>query len=408
MSRGSSCTKAVARRSRILFASFGFSIAAAVALGAVLLLSGTSAAASTCALSSTAPSINWSDTTKWTSCAGTYPNLGDTAQIGLPGSYVLHVDVPVNVVLQIQTTPVALAVDNTLKLEASSTSVSGANVTINSGGTLQVASLVVLPGFQANMTINNGGTLELQGGSMLNNGSGANFIFAGGQIKGPGAFNNPVSTSMAFTGATGAMSMTNALIFNNSGTVNLVSSTNPLSIDSGTQFNNQSGATFNITTSIPIATDGIGSRAINNDNSIVATSGTNPTINVPVNNNGTIFLGSTGGTQTLTLAGGGTHTGIFNTTSPPVGIIAFNGPHNFNSGWSWNTGTGGTFKLLGGTSTFNTGFIIPSFVQDGGTLAGAGTITVSSGFDWNAGIQTGSGVTSLAGVAGSTIDGTST
>ena len=410
MSRGPSRTSAVARRSRILFASFGFSIAAAVSLAIVLMLSGTSAAASTCALSSTASSINWSDTTKWTSCAGTYPNLGDTAQIGLGGSYVLHVNVPVNVVLQIQTTPVALAVDNTIKLEASSTAVSGSNITINSGGTMQVASGVTLsPGvFQSNFTINNGGTLEMQGGSSLTTGSGSSFVFAGGQITGPGTLVNPLSTSMAFTGANGAMSMTGALIFNNNGTVNLVSSTNPFSVNSGAQFNNQS--TFNVQTNVTIATDGLSGPAINNNGSLVAFSGNNPTINVPVNNNsgGNITLASTGGTQTLTLAGGGTHTGAFNTAGPPVGIIAFAGPHNFNSGWSWNTGSGSTFQLLSGTSTVNSGFVTPYFIQDGGTLAGGGNVTASSGFDWNGGTQTGTGITSLFGGALSTIDGTST
>jgi uncharacterized repeat protein (TIGR01451 family) len=412
MSRGTSCTTAVARRSRILFTSFGFSLAAAISLAVVLLMSGSPAAASTCSLTSTAPSFNWSDTTKWSGCAGTYPNLGDTAIVGLGGSYVLHVNVPVNVVLQIQTTPVSIAVDNTMKLEASSTAVSGSNITINSGGTLQVASGVNLAPnvFQSNFTISNGGTLELQGGSQLTTGNGSSFVFAGGQIKGPGALTNPLSTSMAWTGAGGAMSLTNALIFSNNGTVNLVSSTNPLSIDSGSQFNNQSGASFSLQTSIPIATDGLSAPAINNNGSMIATSGNNPTINVPVNNTapGSITLSSTGGTQTLTLAGGGTHTGSFNTASPPIGIVAFNGPHNFNSGWSWNTGPSSTFKLLGGTSTVNANFVTPFFIQDGGTLAGTGTMTVSSGFDWNGGTQTGSGTTSLFGGALSTIDGTST
>ncbi|HMJ87173.1 MAG TPA: hypothetical protein VK504_28535, partial [Vicinamibacterales bacterium] len=363
MSRGSSCTTAVARRSRILFASFGFSIAAAVTLAIVLMFTGATAEASTCALSNTSAPVNWSNPAKWTSCAGTYPNNGDTAQIGLTGGYTLVVDVPVNVVLQVQTSSfTALDVSNTLQLEASSTSVSGANLTINSGGKLTTAPSAVITNVLANITVNNGGTLEVQSGGQFSIGSFTTFIFAGGQLKGPGTLNNPVSTPIVFTGASGPMSMTGALIFNNSGIVNLVSSTNPLSIDSGTQFNNQSGATFNITTSVPIATDGFGARAINNDNSIVATAGTNPTINVPVNNNGTITLGATGGTQTLTLAGGGTHTGVFNLTGPPIGIVAFNGPHNFNSGWSWNTGANNSvFKLHGGTSTFNAGFATPFF-----------------------------------------------
>jgi len=408
MSRGSSCTTAVARRSRILFASFGFSIVAAVTLAITLMFTGATAEASTCALSNTSAPVNWSNPAKWTSCAGTYPNNGDTAQIGLTGGYTLVVDVPVNVVLQVQTSSfTGLDVSNTLQLEASSTSVSGANITINSGGKLTTAPSTVITNVLANITVNNGGTLEVQSGGQFSIGSFTSFTFAGGQLQGPGTLNNPVSTPIVFTGASGPMSMTGALIFNNSGIVNLVASTNQLSIDSGTQFNNQSGATFNITTSVPIATDGVGSRAINNDNSIVATSGTNPTINVPVNNNGTITLGSTGGTQTLTLAGGGTHTGAFNVAGPPIGIVAFNGPHNFNAGFTWNSNANSVFKILGGTSTFNTALTTPFFTQDAGTVAGTSMITVTNTFDWNGGSQTAAGTTRLQTGATCTIDGTS-
>ena len=408
MSRGSSCTRAVARRSRILFASFGFSIAAAVTLAIVLTFTGATAEASTCALSNTSAPVNWSNPAKWTSCAGTYPNNGDTAQIGLTGGYTLVVDVPVNVVLQVQTSSfTGLDVSNTLQLEASSTSVSGANITINSGGKLTTAPSSVITNVLANITVNNGGTLEVQSGGQFSIGSFTSFTFAGGQLQGPGALNNPVSTPIVFTGASGPMSMTGALIFNNSGIVNLVSSTNQLSIDSGTQFNNQSGATFNITTSVPIATDGFGSRAINNDSSIVATAGTNPTINVPVNNNGSITLGSTGGTQTLTLASGGTHTGTFNVSSPPTGIVAFSGPHNFNAGFTWNSNANSVFKILGGTSTFNTALTTPFFTQDAGTVAGTSMITVTNTFDWNGGSQTAAGTTRLQTGATCTIDGTS-
>src|SRR5207244_2012194 len=163
---------------------------------------GSAEAANNCTLTSTAPSTNWSDTTKWSSCGGTYPNNGDTANIGLGGGYTMHVDVPVNVVLSISTSSFSTSVDNTLQLQAS-------------------------------------------------------------------------STPIVFTGGTGGMTMTNGLIFNNNGTVNLVSSTNPLAINNGTQFNNQSSATFSVQTSIPITTDNVAAPAINNSGSLNCTNGVN-------------------------------------------------------------------------------------------------------------------------------------
>ena len=405
MSRSISGSTAVARRSRILMTSLGASLAAIITIG-IVVIAGAPAEASTCTLSSTAPITNWSDTTKWSGCAGTYPNLGDTAQVGLPGSYTLTVDVPVNVVLQITTTPVSLSVQNTMKLEASSTSVSGANVTIPSGGNLQVASSVTLNSFLANITVS-GGTLELQGGSQYTIGSFSNFVFNGGQILGPGTLNNPVSTSMAWAGGTSPMALNGALIFNNSGTVNLTSSTNALSINSGSQFNNQSGATFNINTSVPINTDNTNSPAINSDSNIFILPSQNPTFNVPLNNNGTLYLQETGSLQTVTLAGGGTHAGTFNLSSPSVGTIAFNGLHNFNVGFSWTTNPNSVFKLLGGTATVMQSFTTPTLILDGGTMAtSSGLTTIAAGtLDWNAGTMTGLGTNSVTGTGN--IDGTS-
>ena len=408
MSRGNYGTPAV-RRSRILMTSFGVSIGAVILLALVLVFSGATAeAANTCVLSNTSGPVNWSNPAKWSSCGGVYPNAGDTAQVGLSGGYTLVVDVPVNVNLQLQTSGfTGLDVSNSLQLEASSTSVSGANITINSGGKLRVAPSANLTTFQANLTLNNGGTIEMQTGSSYLLGSGASFVFAGGTMKGPGTFNIPVGTPIALTGANGAMTMDGGLILTNLGTINLVSSTNALSVNSGTQINNQSGATFNLSTNVPIATDNLSAPAINNSGNLYATSIVSPTVNVPVNNNsgGLIQLQETSAAQTLTLAGGGTHTGSFSTSSPTVGTIAFNGAHNFNSGWAWNTGPSSVFKIVGGTATVNTPFVTPYFTQTGGTLTGPGNVTVSSNLDWQGGTETGTGATTVNGLA--SITGTS-
>jgi hypothetical protein len=197
----------------------------------------------------------------------------------------------------------------------------------------------------------------------------------------------------------------NSVHFANNGTTNF-SGSNPLSINNGAVFGNNSGANFNISTSQPINTDNVASPALNNLGSINLGSGANPTINVVVNNGGTISLLDSSSNQTLTLAGGGTHTGTFNTGTPPNGTVAFNGAHVFNSGWTWSSGPASTFELLGGSATINNNFVTPFFTQDGGTLSGTGIISISSNFDWKGGTQTGSGTTALSGAA--SIDGTST
>ena len=118
-----------ARRSRILVTSFSASIGVVVVLAVALFLCGTSAeAANNCTLTSTLPTTLWSDNTRWGSCGGTYPNNGDTANIGLNG-FIMKVDVPVNVVLQITSGP-SVDVSNTLQLEASSTATSNSSMTM--------------------------------------------------------------------------------------------------------------------------------------------------------------------------------------------------------------------------------------------------------------------------------------
>src|SRR5205823_5309276 len=80
----------------VLKLSLGVSLAIFVVMIVVVLLSGATADAATCALSSTAPVTNWSDTTKWTACGGGYPGqtTSDTATVGLIG-FTLNVDVAV-------------------------------------------------------------------------------------------------------------------------------------------------------------------------------------------------------------------------------------------------------------------------------------------------------------------------
>src|SRR5438874_505572 len=77
--------------------SLGISIASFAAVIVAVLLSGASADAATCTLTSTSVPTNWSDTTKWSGCGGGYPGqsaAGDIAVVS-PSFFTLTVDVAI-------------------------------------------------------------------------------------------------------------------------------------------------------------------------------------------------------------------------------------------------------------------------------------------------------------------------
>lgn len=73
-------------------------------------------------------------------------------------------------------------------------------------------------------------------------------------------------------------------------------------------------------------------------------------------------------------AGGGAHTGNFNTASGTT--LGFGGSHAFDTGTTF-TGPG-TFQFETGTATFNADVSIPNLRLFGGTLAGTGALTVAN------------------------------
>jgi uncharacterized repeat protein (TIGR01451 family) len=406
-----STLSATARRSRVLAVSFGASLMLLASVLGAVLLTDVSANATSFNLTSTAPVTNWGDITKWNGGTGSaYPGQspGDVVTVTLGGGATLNinVNVPNPVQLNISTAmPITVPSGGSLILEASSSVTSNDTVTIN-GGTFGVNSAVTLSSWQGPITMNSG-TLSLGSGATLQMAAGSTVTVNGGTISGGGTLKIPSGHTASFTGSGGAMTLDN-VIFDNSGTTTYSSSANALSVNNGAQIANESGATFTYSSGQPINTDNVASPKINNLGTINISAGNSPTINAVTNNDGTIALLDTSQSQTLTLAGGGTHTGTFSLNNPST--IAFNGAHNFNSGFAWSTTGNSTFALLGGTSTVNTGFSTPNFKQTGGTLAGSGNVTVSNTFDWQGGTQTGLGTTvvngpgSITGTSLSTLD----
>lgn len=235
----------------------------------------------------------------------------------------------------------------------------GSDVTAAAGVTLDVDSI----GAPGSLTIA-GNTLNLSGALTVNNGSGDSLtissIIAGG------------SGSVAKTGA-GTLSLSGSNTYTGSTTV----SAGTLSVSGGAAISNFSGVTVNTGATLTLsASETIGSLA----GAGTVTLGSN-TLSAGGDNTSTTFSGVISGTGALTKAGSGTMTLSGN-----------------------NTFTGAT-TVSAGTLTLN---------RNGGALADAGAVTVSSGatltlsFDETVGSLAGAGSVALGAHTLTAGDGTNT
>ncbi len=386
----------------ILKLSLGVTLAAVATMLAVVFLIGAPRAdAAICTLTGgpiLAP--GWSNAANWSTCAGGYPGQtvgGDTASTSQ--SITVDVSVPNGVILQMNGfgSTVDIPAASRLQIEASSTLGSGGNILQVSGGTLNINStgpitfgpgstIQVNSGVATNagatalavggnlniaggsftnsgtITIAPSGTLNVSGGTLTNNtangvviqgfasaGTPGTFNWSGGTLNGSGSttINTAVTPGVLnITNSAGATSLDTQTI-NNSG--NLTYSAplaNTLSLTNGAIINNTGSFTLSTDASINVGTSG----TINNNSggTLQKTSGpSGSVINVTVNNAGTISLPSTA--LTLTLSGGGSH-----------------------SGATWNLGVGGTINFAG-THVFN----------NAETFSGFGTLNINPGGAWS-------------------------
>ncbi|MEK6371860.1 MAG: hypothetical protein AABO58_04115 [Acidobacteriota bacterium] len=377
--------------------SLGASAAAIVVLAIAILMVGAPAEASTCTLTTTVPTTNWTDTTKWTGCGGSFPGAlaGDTAVVSLSG-FTLNVNavIPAGVILQMTGggTNVDIPAGNALQIEASSSSTSSNTINVN-GGQLGVGAGTVTWGGNLN---HNTGTIALTGTLQNVNGQGT-FTVNGGTIQGPGTFKIVSGSPVSFTGSGGGMTVNGAFV-DTFGILTYSSNTGQsLSLNNGAHLKVQSGAQLSITGGDPIQYNGTGGSAIDVFSGGAMSKGTSVTttqIDAAVNNGGSVTVTS----GILNLYGGGTHSGAFSTATGGT-TMGFDGTHAFAAG---STATGaGVFQLVGGNFNVNTTSGAPwapqFFTQSGGTLAGTGTIRVTSQFVWSGGTQTSAGTTELQG-----------
>ncbi len=176
--------------------------------------------------------------------------------------------------------------------------------------------------------------------------------------------------------------------------------------------NNLAGGTFNVTGDGDLNQSSAAAHAFNNSGTFTKSgSGTVTDIsNVAFNNSGVVqvnagtlnlnFNGNNAGAWTN--ATGATLNLLGNFTQAAGGSLGGAGAINFPGGTHSIAGTflpGGNVVISGATVNLVTSQSVPNLIFSGGTLAGAGDLTIVSNLTWSAGIMAGTGRTLLGSAA---------
>ena len=258
------------------------------------------------------------------------------------------------------------------------------NNTVNATGPATFSTLTISSG-----TLTGSGTITVTGAT----------AWSGGTMSGAGVTN--LRGGLSLTGP----STLDTRTLNNFGTATQIAPTlliGSLTLANGAVVNNESGFTWNLTSTNPAAvTLLLGSGTFNNFGTLTASAAANITVNVPINNDGTVQVQK----GSLTVLGDGVDTGTF--------TIASGATLTFSAGsdtFAKATVTGaGTFVVSGAETMTVAGSVSigsANFTLDSSTLTGSGTVTVTSATTWNNSTMSGSGVTLLEG--SSTISGNNT
>ena len=282
------------------------------------------------------------------------------------------------------------------------TTITGAGETQITSGTVTLATVAAgVDAITAEKMRLSGGTLN--GAGDLHVVAGGTFTWTGGILDGPGDINIAATAALNLSGSTKTLK---------SRTLNLASTTtwtgnNSMNTGLGATINNLPGAVFDmqINNGRGIFFNQGGTRTVfNNQGTVKRTVDTGEAfIDAVFNNSGGTVDADTG---TLTLRGGGTHTGNFDVAS--IALLELDGGiHTMNTSTSI-TGTGAT-QLTSGTLTIAGAVAAESFKIAGGTLNGAGDLTVSGLLTWTGGTMSGSGkttieATSALNISGSTVN----
>ncbi|HEX7155452.1 MAG TPA: hypothetical protein VF618_28560 [Thermoanaerobaculia bacterium] len=265
-------------------------------------------------------------------------------------------------------------------------SVATATVNITSGGSLSLT---------GTSGVTSGGTLKVSGGTLANAGTlnfagGTEFRWADGIVEGSGTTKVNIFTTTgarAFIEGSGSATLNGQtlevaggqLTYKNGGMLDLTNGAN-ITVTAGSM-EAQSAGTWS-------SSDATGSVKIGGSTSftIPVTMVSTVRIEAQVINDGGIYVDN----GNLELAGGGAHTGVFQSTN--VGsTVAFDGGTHILTGVSL-TGAGYARVESGSVSLAGTvASTVNRFRLRGGSITGSGALNVSSIFEWEGGAINGTG-----------------
>ena len=252
------------------------------------------------------------------------------------------------------------------------------------------------------------GTVSVEAGAAV---TVTNITLTGGMIAGPGdvtvtSLLDWTSGGMQGTGATnipagGTLRIAGSFIkvlsgrtLNNEGHATWSGTGDIISSTGNAVFNNRPGATFEVRADAAFSWSLFNNRPVfNNQGTLIRTGNAQQTsfVRVEFNNTGSVIVEA----GRLALSGGGRSRGTF-TVRPEALLDFFGGEYTFEAGTEL-TDTG-PVQLRGGTVSVADGVAVlaHNFDLSGGTLSGAGELTVTGTMNWTAGGMGGPGLTTFA------------
>jgi uncharacterized repeat protein (TIGR01451 family) len=262
-------------------------------------------------------------------------------------------------------------------------------VTLNAGSDVTGTGLLNIAGglvnANANDTIPN---LKLDSGTL----DGAatitvsNLLWNGGTMTGPGVTTIPNSATATIATAAGK-SLQRTFQIQTGGTTN-VTGTGPINLGSGGNFAND--GTLEVTAAVTFNDSGSGGDIANTRNFRSNHAGTTTLTGITLNSgtasgsidvqNGILDLAD--GTNSASILIGSTGTLLVNSDS-------------YTLATGTTVGGTGTLSLTGGTLLVTGNVSVPQFTQNGGTVDGSGTLTLSNNATWQTGTMQGGGTTAV-------------
>jgi hypothetical protein len=270
--------------------------------------------------------------------------------------------------------------------------VPGGNAVTFRSGNVTVAALTAITPFTLSggtLSITSTGTIDgaftFTGGTLSGSGTvtvAGKFNWSGGAMSGTGT---TVSEANLTITVPGVYQTLNGWTLTNTGTATLSGGIR-MQIGGNAVINNLSGATFDVQNAAGFqANSQISGNATFNNQGTLRKSGSGTTaLGMIVNNTGTVEVDA----GELSLTGGGSSTGAFTIGS---GATLEPQTYTLQSGFS-ETGAG-TFLVDTGTLNSAVNVTLQSLTVAGGTLTGAGTITVTGAVTWTGGTMSGTGQT---------------